>query len=331
MREGFMMKNVFILGGTGLLGYHTTKELLKRGYNVSTVSLPPMPTAELLPAEVECHLGNIHDMTDEQVLELLKGKDMFVYAAGDDERVVPDAPAAHYFYKANVVPTQRMARLARKAGIKKFVVYGSYFAHFAEKWTDINLKLEAYPRTRLLQEQVAILEGEGAMDVMSLRLPYIFGTMPGRTPLWTMFLPQIQGKDFVPVLGGGTAMVTVKQVAQATVGALENGKHGEKYAISDTNMKHAEFFQMIADLLGQKDTVIQVVPIDQMKPIMAQLDEQTALSGKEHGIHLATTAEIQNRDAYIDPNDTMPILKYEKDDVRAAIIETIERCIEATR
>ncbi|MBW8350051.1 NAD-dependent epimerase/dehydratase family protein [Bacillus sp. IITD106] len=325
------MKNVFILGGTGLLGYHTTKELLKRGYNVSTVSLPPMPTAELLPAEVECHLGNIHDMTDEQVLELLKGKDMFVYAAGDDERVVPEAPAAHYFYKANVVPTQRLARLARNAGIKKFVVYGSYFAHFAEKWTDIDLKSEAYPRTRLLQEQVAILEGEGAMDVMSLRLPYIFGTMPGRTPLWTMFLPQIQGKDSVPVLGGGTAMVTVKQVAQATVGALENGKHGEKYAISDTNMKHAEFFQMIADLLGQKDTVIQVVPIEQMKPIMAQLDEQTALSGKEHGIHLATTAEIQNRDAYIDPNDTMPILKYEKDDVKAAIIETIERCIEATR
>src|SRR5690606_36435121 len=166
-----MMKNVFILGGTGLLGYHTTKELLKRGYNVSTVSLPPMPTAELLPAEVECHLGNIHDMTDEQVLELLKGKDMFVYAAGDDERVVPEAPAAHYFYKANVVPTQRLARLARNAGIKKFVVYGSYFAHFAEKWTDIDLKSEAYPRTRLLQEQVAILEGEGAMDVMSLRLP----------------------------------------------------------------------------------------------------------------------------------------------------------------
>ncbi|WP_062109099.1 NAD-dependent epimerase/dehydratase family protein [Bacillus niameyensis] len=321
------MKNVFILGGTGLLGYHTTQELLNRGYHVSTVSLPPMPAAELLPSDVECHLGNINEMSDDQVLDLLKGKDMFVYAAGEDERVVPDAPAAHYFYKANVLPTQRMARLARVAGVKRFVLYGSYFAHFAEKWTDLDLKSEAYPRTRLLQEQVAFLEGEGQMDVMSLRLPYIFGLMPGRVPLWKMFLPQIQGKDFVPVLGGGTAMVTVKQVAQATVGALEHGKHGGKYAISDTNMKHAEFFQMIADVLGQKDTVIQAVPIEQMKPAMAQLDSQTAEAGKEHGIHLATTADIQSRDAYIDPNDTMPILKYEKDDVKAAIIETIKACL----
>ncbi|MFO1442526.1 NAD-dependent epimerase/dehydratase family protein [Bacillus sp. Bva_UNVM-123] len=323
------MKNVFILGGTGLLGYHTVKELLKREYKVSTVSLPPMPAADLLPPEVDCQLGNINEMSDEQVLKLLKGKDMFIYAAGQDERVVPEAPAAKFFYEANVLPTQRMARLARIAGIKKFVLYGSYFAHFAEQWGDLDLKSQAYPRTRLLQEEVAILEGEGKMDVMTLRLPYIFGTMPGRTPLWTMFLPQIQGKDFVPVLGGGTAMVTVQQVAEATIGAFEFGTHGAKYAISNTNMKHQEFFQFIATILGQKDTVIQVVPLEQMKPALAQHDEQVALAGKEHGIHLAMTADIQNRDAYVDPNDTMPILKYNKADVRAAIVETIELCKEA--
>lgn len=323
------MKNVFILGGTGLLGYHTVKELLKREYKVSTVSLPPMPAADLLPAEVDCHLGNINEMSDEQVLKLLNGKDMFIYAAGQDERVVPEAPAVKFFYEANVLPTQRMARLARIAGIKRFVLYGSYFAHFAEQWVDLDLKSQAYPRTRLLQEEVAILEGEGKMDVMTLRLPYIFGTMPGRTPLWTMFLPQIQGKDFVPVLGGGTAMVTVQQVAEATIGALEYGTHGEKYAISDTNMKHQEFFQLITTILGQKDTVIQVVTLEQMKPALAQHDEQVASAGKEHGIHLAMTADIQDRDAYIDPIDTMPILKYNKADVRAAIVETIELCKEA--
>lgn len=329
-REKSIMKNVFILGGTGLLGYHTVKELLKRDYSVSTVSLPPMPTSDLLPPEVECQLGDINEMNDEEVMELLKGKDMFIYAAGADERVVPESPAAKFFYQANVLPTQRMARLARQAGVKRFVVYGSYFAHFAEKWTDLDLKGQAYPRTRLLQEEVAILEGEGEMDVMSIRLPYIFGTMPGRLPLWTMFLPQIQGKEFVPVLAGGTAMVTVQQVAEATIGALEYGKHGDKYAISDTNMKHQEFFQMIADLLGQKDTVIQVVPLEQVKPAYALHDEQIAAAGKEHGIHLALTAEIQNRDAFIDPNDTMAILKYKKDDVKASIRETIQLCIEGT-
>lgn len=327
--EEFSMKNVFILGGTGLLGYHTIRELVKREYKVSTVSLPPMPHPDLLPTGVDCQLGNIHEMSDDEVLKLLEGKDMFIYAAGEDERSVPNEPAVTFFYQANVLPTQRMARLAREAGVKRFVIYGSYFAHFAEKWMELKLKDQAYPRTRLLQEEVAILEGNGEMDVMSIRLPYIFGTMPGRLPLWTMFLPQIQGKEFVPVLAGGTAMVTVHQVAEATIGALEFGKHGEKYAIADTNMKYQEFFQIIADLLGQKDTIIQIAPLEQMKKALAEHDKEVAAAGKEHGIHLAMTAEIQNRDAFIDPNDTMPILKYKKDDVRAAIKETIELCIEA--
>ena len=325
---GITMKNVFILGGTGLLGYHTTKELLKRGYNVSTVSLPPMPTEELLPAEVKCKLGNINDMTDEEVLELLEGIDMFVYAAGADERTTPEIPAKHFFYEANVLPTQRLVRLSREAGVKKFVVYTSYFAHFAEKWTDLDLaKGQAYPRTRLLQEEIAFLEGEGAMTVTALRLPYIFGTMPGRDPLWTMFLPYIKDRDVVPVLQGGTAMVTVQQVAEATIGCLEYGEHGVGYAISGINMKFQEFYQMMADLLGQKDTIIQVVPLEQLKPTFEKMDEANEAKGKEQGIHQAVMGEIQNRDAYIDPQDTMPILKYNEDDVRASIVETIKACI----
>lgn len=321
------MKNVFVLGGTGLLGYHTVKELLKRDYQVSTIALPPMPSKELLPEEVKCQLGNIHEMTDDEVLKLLDNMDMFVYAAGVDERVVPKAPAARFFYRENVLPTQRIARLARKAGVKRFVIFGSYFAHFAEQWKDLNLYEQAYPRTRILQEEVAIMEGEGEMDVMSLRLPYIFGTMPGRKPLWEMFLPQIKDKKLVPVLGGGTAMVTVKQVAEAAVGALENGEHGGKYAICDTNMKHQEFFQIIAEVLGQKDTVVQVIELEKMLPGYVQRDKQAAQEGKEHGIHVELTAYIQDRDAYLDPEETMPILKYNKDDIRAAIKESIEECL----
>ena len=86
---------------------------------------------------------------------------------------------------------------------------------------------------------------------------------------------------------------------------------------------------MIADVLGQKDTKIQVMPIEQMKPFYAKQDEEASEAGKEHGIHVGVTAEVQNIDLYIDPNDTMPTLKYNHDDVNAAIIETMERAIQA--
>lgn len=323
------MRNVFVLGGTGFLGYFTIKEMLKRGYKVTTVSLPPLPTEDLLPREVECRLGNINDMSDEEILDMLKGMDSFVYAAGADERVVPEAPAMKFFYEANVLPTQRLARLAKQAGVKKFVLYGSYFAHFAEKWTDLSIIDNAYPRTRLLQEEVACMEGEGGMDVMTLRLPFIFGVMPGRMPLWTMFVDRVKGKETVPVPGGGTAAVTAQQVAEATIGAIEHGQHRGKYAISGINMKHSEFHQMVLDALGQKDSKIVVLPLEQMQPAMEQLDAATAAAGKEHGIHMSVAAAIQDRDAYLDPADTMPILQYQEDDVYAAIVETLRKCVEA--
>ncbi|KOP64808.1 epimerase [Bacillus sp. FJAT-18019] len=322
------MRNVFVLGGTGFLGYFTIKEMLKRGYKVSTVSLPPLPTEDLLPREVECRLGNINDMSDEEILDMLKGMDSFVYAAGADERVVPEAPAMKFFYEANVLPTQRLARLAKQAGVKKFVLYGSYFAHFAEKWTDLPIIDNAYPRTRLLQEEVACMEGEGGMDVMTLRLPFIFGIMPGRMPLWTMFIDRVKGKETVPVPGGGTAAVTAQQVAEATIGAIEHGQHRGKYAISGINMKHSEFHQMVLNALGQKDSKIVVLPLEQMQPAMEQLDAAAAAAGKEHGIHMSVAAAIQNRDAYLDPADTMPILQYQEDDVYAAIVETLRKCVE---
>lgn len=322
------MKKVFVLGGTGFLGYYSTRELLNRGYGVSTLSLPPMPEDNLLPDEVDCKLGDINAMTDQEVLDLLQGCYAFVYAAGADERVVPDAPALKFFYEANVLPTQRLARLAKQAGVKKFVLFGSYFAHFTEVWTDLNLKKEnAYPRTRLLQEEVAFMEGEDGMDVMSLRLPYIFGVMPGRTPLWSMFVEQVRNQAFVPVLSGGTAMVTAQQVAEAAVGAIEKGTHRTSYAICSMNMKFKEFYQIIADQLGQKDTQISVVPLEQMKAAMEEADAHSTAAGKEHGIHLGYTAMIQDRDAYLNPEDTMSVLKFKDADIPAAIRETINACI----
>ena len=65
-----------------------------------------------------------------------------------------------------------------------------------------------------------------------------------------------------------------------------------------------------------------------MKAAMAKIDADTLAKGREHGIHLADTAEAQNRDAYIDPLDTMPILQYKVYDVRAEMVETLKKCIE---
>lgn len=321
------MSNIFVLGGTGFLGYYTTKELLSRGYKVKTMALPPMPEKDLFSEEVDCTLGNINDLSDDEIKNLLKGCTGFIYAAGADERVVPKKPALKFFYEANVLPTQRLARLAKEAGVKKFIIFGSYFSEFAERLPQYELNRQGYPNTRLLQEQVAFAEGEGSMDVMSLRLPYIFGTMPGRVPLWKMFMDQIKGQTVFPALKGGTAMVTVEQVAEAAVGALENGKHRQTYAISSLNMKFQTFYQMMADALGQANTTqIPVLPYSQLEENYKALDCHAERNGLEHGIHMTVSSKLQEENLYLDPNETA-LLGIKKHDVIESIKETLAKCV----
>ena len=324
------MTDSLVLGGTGLLGYHTSLELLARGYGVTTLSLPTTETAHL-PQQADAHFGDLSEMSDDEVRALLAGKHAVLYAIGADERTIPPAPAAHFFYEANVRPTQRVARLAREAGVKKFVLYGSYTAEWAEQWPDLGYRTRnGYPRTRLLQEEVAILEGEGAMDVTVLRLPYIFGRVEGQRPLWEMFFPMVQAEGPVVALPGSTSSVTVTQVAQAAVGAMEHGEHGGRYPINAYDLTYAEFFRMCCEALGRDPGDVMVLPLEAVLPGYEATQAQTEAAGVEHGIHLPDSARFQARDAVSDPAAS-EALGIEPDDVPAAIRDTLRWCVEHPR
>lgn len=323
------MKDVLVIGGTGLLGYHTTRELVSRGYRVTSLSLPPVPADNLfsdLDGEPVVELlGDVTEMSDGELANLLAGMYAVIYAAGADERIVPDAPAAHFFYNANVRPTQRVARAARRVGVERFVLFGSYTAEFAERWPELGYRTRnGYPRTRLAQEEVAYLEGDGSMDVMTLRLPYIFGTMPGRMPLWEMFVNRIAGTHgVVHAQRGSTSAVTVAQVAQAAVGAMERGEHGGRYAINGYDLTYREFHEIICTELGRDASDVVTVPLEAVLPAMAEYDAATTAAGKEHGIHLVDSAAFQDREAVTDPAETRDALGIVDEDVRAAIVATV--------
>ncbi|CAM4039631.1 NAD-dependent epimerase/dehydratase family protein [Catellicoccus marimammalium] len=330
------MNKVFVLGGTGFLGYYTVQELLKKGIAVKTLSLPPKEDAGTITEEnplagldnVEILVNDINAMSDEDVVEMLKDCDGFVYGAGADERVQAKAPAKRFYYEANVLPTQRMVRLAGKAGVKHFVIFGSYFSEMAERFPDLGIQDSPYINTRLLQEQLGFAEGEGIMDVTVIRLPYIFGTMKNRMPLWQMFVDRIRDNAVYPVFKGGTACVTAKQVGQAAVGALLHGKHRQTFAIGDTNLSYEEFATIIKEELNV-DTEIKVLTFDEGFPMYKQMDE-TLLNdaGREYGIPMETICRVQQEYCYLNYNDTFPQLGVEKENIREVFRETIRYILE---
>lgn len=273
--------------------------------------------------------GNISDMGDDEVLDLMRGMHAVFFAIGADERITPPIPSGHFFYEANVVPTQRAVRLAREAGVAKFIVFGSYTAEFADVWPDLNYRgYNGYPRTRLLQEEVAFMEAGASMDVMVLRLPYIFGTMPGRMPLWTSFIDAVRAQPTtVASPRGATSSVTVGQVAKAAVGAMEHGTHEGRYPINGYDLTYGEFNRIICEELGRDPGEVVELPSDAFLPTMEGIDTQEAAAGREHGVHMVDTARFQDRRAVSDPAPTQEALHYGEDDVPAAIRETIQFCL----
>ncbi len=321
---------VFMVGGTGFLGYHTLRELLARGHSVSTISLPPLPAPGLLPDSVGCRLGDVFKMGDAELRSLLEGSEGLMYAAGLDDRVILDKPAYPKFREANVEQCLRVLRLARDAGVRKAVVYGSYFTHFDREWPELRLaETHCYIRSRKEQREAALAESRPGFETVVLELPYIFGTMPGRKPLWTFLIDILAGMGntvFYPQRSGGTAMVTVAQVAKAAAGALERGAGGRSYAIGGTDMPWSEFIPLLLEGMGSKARVVHA-PKFLYKIGNRRIERGHAREGKEGGLDLVALAEIMYREAYLDPEPAMRDLGYGPDDVRAAIRETVAECL----
>ena len=74
--------NIFMIGGTGLLGCEAAHQLIKKGHKVTSVALPPLPEGAPIPEEMQIEFGDINKRSDEEILEMLKGNDVFIFAAG---------------------------------------------------------------------------------------------------------------------------------------------------------------------------------------------------------------------------------------------------------
>jgi nucleoside-diphosphate-sugar epimerase len=321
---------VFMIGGTGFLGYHALKELLARGHSVATVALPPMPADGLLPPRVDCRLGDAFKMGDAEILRFMEGSEGFMYAAGLDDRVILPKPAYPKFREANVDQCLRLLRLARKAGARKAVVFGSYFTYFDRIWPELRLtEHHCYIRSRAEQREAVLAESRDGMETVVLELPYIFGTMPGRKPLWTFLIDILRGMGPVvlyPKRRGGTAMVTVRQVATAAAGALERGEGGRSCPIGGVNMAWAEFIPLLLEAMGSPRPFVHL-PKSLYELGNARMARDHEKRGLEAGLDLVRLADIMYRYAYIDPAGPMSQLGYGPDDVRAAIRETVAACL----
>ena len=319
---------VFMIGGTGLLGSEAARIFIERGHQVKSVALPPLPQGAPIPEEMELEFCNIYEKSDEEIKAMMSGCDCFVFAAGIDERVEFPAPVYDAYYKYNIAPLKRLLPICKEIGMKNAVILGSYFSFLAKERPDMKLtEKHPYIRSRIDQEEVAFSFADENFDVAVLELPYIFGTQPGRKPVWVILIEQIKMMDKLPCTmypGGGTAMLTVRQVGEVIVGAAEKSKGAKAWPISMYNMDWKRFLKIVyaARGMGNNRKIISIPPW-MMRMGLGGVKKEYAAKGIESGIDVDGLADIMDINLYMDTKYSIE-LGVTEDDIEAAITDSIK-------
>lgn len=330
MPYGVVMK-VFMIGGTGLLGSAAAAEFIKRGHSVKSVALPPLPEGAPIPEEMELVFGNYLELSDAELTEMMTGCDCFVFAAGVDERVEFPAPVYDYYTKYNIDPVRRLLTVAKSVGIKNSVILGSYFSYFAKEHPEMELtKKHPYIRSRIEQEEVALsFAKDGEMDVAVLELPYIFGTQPGRKPVWVILIEQLSNMGPITMYPkGGTTMVTVRQVGEVIVGAAEHNKGGNAYPVGYYNLTWDEFLRIVHKAMGQPNRKIIHIAKWMFKMYGVHMMNEYKKRNVESGINAVDLAEIMCMNTFIDKKWCVS-LGVQEDDIESAIFDSVKLSVDA--
>ncbi len=322
---------VLVIGATGFLGYHTTLKLLARGHQVSALAQPPLPAENLLPAEVKITLTDLEALPDSELLAYLQGQDSLLFAAGVDDRLTSARPVYPFFYKGNVAATERLVRLAVRAGAKRAVIFSSYFLEFERRWPGLRLaERHPYIRSRVEQEKAA-LAAAGDQMAVSFLLLYIFGSIPGRNPLWKPLVAYLNSwLPWVFYPAGGSAMVSVSEVADAAVMAFERGEAGARYPVCAENLTWQDFLQRLGKILGETKPII-TLPKALVKLGALCVSLMHRLQGREGRLDLVPFVELQTRLAFLDPDYSARALGYAHTDLESDFVKTVQASLPAGR
>mgnify|MGYP003746532967 CR=1 FL=1 len=324
------MKKVFMIGGTGLLGCAAAQLFIDKGYSVKSLALPPLPEGAPIPPEMELIYGNCMDMSKEELKEMMAGSDYFIFAAGVDERVEFPAPVYDSYYKYNIAPLKVLLEVAKEVGVKNSVVLGSYFSYFAKEFPEMELtKHHPYIRSRIDQEEAAFSYADENMSVAVLELPYIFGTQPGRKPVWVILIEQLDRMPGVTMYPkGGTAMLTVRQVAETIVGAAEKNKGAKAYPISYYNLTWDEFLKIVHEAMGVPSRKIIHIAKWMFKLFGVTMRKEYAKRNVQAGIDPVGLAELMCMNTFIDRKWAVE-LGATDDDIKAAIFDSVKLSVDA--
>ncbi|HEY1803652.1 MAG TPA: hopanoid-associated sugar epimerase [Terracidiphilus sp.] len=253
---------IFLTGATGFVGHHVAKALASEGADLRLLTRKSSNLANLEGIRGETFAGDLAD--PEPIKNALAGCDAVVHVAADYRLWIPDPSA---MYRANVDGTRELLRLARAAGVKRFVYTSSVATmHFRTDGIVVNEDTPVsiadmvghYKRSKFLAELEAIEAAKNGQRVIILNPTTPIGTNDRKpTPTGRIFVDFLNGK-FPAYMDTGMNLVDVFEVARAHVLALTKGTPGRRYILGGENLTLKQILDKMSAITGIPSPTVKI-------------------------------------------------------------------------
>jgi dihydroflavonol-4-reductase len=252
-----------VIGASGFVGSHVTRQLVERGDDVRVMVRKTSSTKGISDLDVEYRYGDIFD--DQALRDAMDGCDVVFYCVVDTRAWLRD-PAP--LFKTNVEGLRHVLDAAADANLKRFVFTSTIGTIAlsddgpATEDQPFNWYEEggAYIQSRVQAEDLVLeYARERGLPAVAMCVANTYGPRDWQpTPHGGLVALVAAGKMPFRFNGMAYPVVGIEDAANALLLAADDGRNGERYIVSERFMQWNELFDIAADAVGARRPRIPV-------------------------------------------------------------------------
>lgn len=223
-----MQKSILITGGTGFLGVHLSRYLLKKGHKVILLDTAPLTAKDLLHkvTVINCDIRN-----KKKLIESFRKIDYVVHAAA----ALPIHHERKYIFDVNVNGTRNVLEASLKNKVKKLLFISTTAMYgvprdLPERETSPLHPIGHYGESKAAAEKLCLEYDKKGLPVNIIRPKTFLG--PERLGVFSLWFEAIYNNKPVFILGNGNnlyQLLEVQDLCQLILSGLLTKNSGQIY------------------------------------------------------------------------------------------------------
>lgn len=255
-----MTHKIFVTGATGFIGSNLVKRLVNNENEVTILVRPDSEHPLISSLNIKEVTGDITDV--ESIKKGMQNCDYVYHVAAFISFNKYDYDK---LYPINVLGTRNVVDAALELGIQKLVHTSATATIGISKSKNILLdessscicENDVYAQTKRLAELEVLQACKKGLNAVIVNPSTVYG-QGDRSLNSGMIIKNIYNSRVKVAPPGGTSVVSVDDVVEGHILAMEKGKSGERYILSDENLEYIDLFNRIARAINAKEVKIKI-------------------------------------------------------------------------